>query len=82
MANWIDAAVAAEQRKDMLRAAAQRELVARARTRGQPSRRLFSRALVRLGRHLELWGCRLQARYDVFAEAGVAPPSIRDQAAS
>jgi hypothetical protein len=39
----------------------------------RPARRLYSGALVRLGRRLEAWGCRLQARYDVLADAGVVP---------
>jgi hypothetical protein len=71
MTSWIDEAIKEEQRQDLLREAARRRLIAQARTASRRPVRVYSPALVRLGRWLETWGCRLQARYGVLAEAGV-----------
>jgi len=76
--NWIDEAIQEERRKDMLRAAAQRRLVAQARASRRP-KRLYSGALVWLGRWLEAWGRRLQARYGALTETGIVT-TIRDRA--
>jgi hypothetical protein len=75
MLNWIDEAIKEEQRRDMLRAAARRLLVAEAYAVNRRQRPVYSPALARLGRRLELWGCRLQARYGVLAEAGIVRPA-------
>jgi hypothetical protein len=71
MTSWIDEAIKEEQRQDLLREAAHRRLIAQAQAVRQPPKRLYSPALVRLGRWLELFGRNLQARYGVLAEAGI-----------
>ena len=71
MTSWIDEAVREEQRRDMLREAARRRLIAQARVADRRPGRIYSPTLVRLGRWLETWGCRLQARYGGLAEAGI-----------
>ena len=76
--NWLDEVIQEERRKDMLRAAAQRRLVAQARASRRPER-IYSGALVWLGRWLEARGQRLQARYGALAEAGMVT-TIRDRA--
>ena len=50
MTSWIDEAVREEQRRDMLRDAARRRLIAQARVADRRPRRIHSPALVRLGR--------------------------------
>jgi hypothetical protein len=74
MMSWIDEAIKEEQRQDMLRDAAHRRLVIKARMADRQPERRYSQALVWLGRWLETLGCRLQARYGVLAEAGVVRP--------
>ena len=71
MTSWIDEAMKEEQRKDLLRAAARRRLLAQASGTKQRPERLYSPMLVRLGCWLETWGRNLQTRYGVLAEAGV-----------
>ena len=71
MTSWIDEAIKEEQRQDMLREAARRRLIAQARAEKRLPGRIYSPALVRLGRWLELWGRGLQARHGVLAEAGI-----------
>lgn len=74
MSNWIDEAIRAELRKDMLRAAERRHLVVQAlAARRRPA--IYSLALVRLGRRLETWGRSLQVRYGALAEGGVVAPA-------
>ena len=80
MANWIDEALTAERRNDMIRAAARHGLAAQAATPRRSSRRLYFGAMAWLGRQLMFWGCRLQARYDVLVDASVVP-AIRDRLA-
>jgi len=53
-------------------------LVAQARASHQPERR-YSGALVWLGRWLEAWGRRLQARYGALAETEMVT-TIHDRA--
>ena len=72
MTNWIDESIKEEQRKDLLRAAARRRLIAQASAARQRPGRLYSPLLVRLGCWLETWGRSLQTRYGVLTEAGVA----------
>jgi hypothetical protein len=72
MTSWIDEAVKEEQRKDLLRTAARRRLIAQASAAKQRPERLYSPMLVQLGCWLETWGRSLQMRYGVLAEAGVA----------
>jgi hypothetical protein len=50
MTSWIDQAVREEQRRDMLRDAARRRLIAQARVADRRPGRIYSPALVRLGR--------------------------------
>ncbi|MFL5807548.1 MAG: hypothetical protein ACJ8CR_38205 [Roseiflexaceae bacterium] len=72
MSSRLDELLKAEQVQDMLRDAERRGLVRRAlATRRPPAMRFYSPALARLGRWLELWGCRLQTRYGAIAEVGV-----------
>ncbi|HET9223703.1 MAG TPA: hypothetical protein VFO07_14420 [Roseiflexaceae bacterium] len=71
MTSWIDEAFKEEQRQDLLRDAARRRLIAQAHAAKQPSKRLYSPVMVRLGRWLEICGRSLQTRYGVLAEAGV-----------
>jgi hypothetical protein len=70
MTSWIDEAIKEEQRQDLLREAARRRLIAQARTARRRPGRIYSPALVRLGRWLETWGRSLQTRYGVLTEAG------------
>jgi hypothetical protein len=70
MSNWIDERMAEELRKDLLRAAERRRLIAQAIKVRRPSARFYSQVLVRIGRGLEVWGCRLQTRYGTLAKAG------------
>jgi hypothetical protein len=79
MSNWIDEAIREELRRDMLRAAERRQLVARAIAARRRPAPFYSQALVQLGRRLEIWGCRLQTRYGMFAEAGFVT-SVGDNA--
>ena len=71
MTSWIDEAIKEEQRKDLLREAARRRLIAQASAAKRRPERLYSPVLVRLGCWLETWGRSLQTRYGVLAEAGV-----------
>jgi hypothetical protein len=71
MTSWIDEAIKEEQRRDLLRDAARRRLIAQARAAERRPGRLFSSMLVRVGRWLEMCGRSLQTRYGVLAEAGV-----------
>ena len=71
MTSWIDEAIKEEQRKDLLRDAARRRLIAQVGAAKERPGRRYSPALVRLGRWLEACGRNLQARYGLLAEAGV-----------
>jgi hypothetical protein len=75
MSSWIDEAIQEEMRKDMLRVAERRQLVARALAARTRPNRFYSPALARLGRWLEVWGRGLQLRYGALADAGVGVPA-------
>jgi hypothetical protein len=73
MSNLLDELIKAELMRDMVRDAERRRLVRRVlAVRRRPPMRFYSAALAQLGRWLERWGCRLQARYSSIAEVGVA----------
>jgi hypothetical protein len=75
MPNWIDEQVQKQRFADMVRAA-QRDLLAN-ELAAAPSQhiRFYNPILVRLGRWLEAWGYRLQARYGPAPEVAIATDS-------
>ena len=76
MNSWIDEQIARVRYTDMLnhqrrRRMAEIVLSARRRRVERLPERFYSPALVRLGRWLVAWGCRLEARYGPIAETHV-----------
>ena len=76
MHSWIDEQIARERYTDILHAERRRrmaEIVLAARRQRVERRpdRFYSPALVRLGRWLVAWGCRLEARYGPIVETHV-----------
>lgn len=65
MFTWMDVMEQEERRRDMLAQAENHRLTRELARRGEsPSVRFYHRALTYVGKRLEHWGCRLQARYD------------------
>lgn len=76
MNSWIDEQIARERYTDMLYAERRRRmaeivLAARRRRVERLPDRFYSPALVRLGRRLVAWGCRLEARYGPIVETQI-----------
>ena len=71
MPNWIDEQIAEQHRQDMLRAAEQQRLSAKALLAQPQLSRLYTPALAQLGRWLVVWGSSLQSRYSVIADAPI-----------
>ena len=75
MPNWIDEQVQKQRFEDMARTA-QRDRLARLSPAARRQRtRFYSPILVQLGRHLEAYGYRLQARYSPAPEVAIAADS-------
>ncbi len=73
MFDWGEVIVQQERRQDFLREAEQHRLVRQA-LRGREMRdHIHCQILTWLGRHLVAWGCSLQTRYGVPAEAPAVP---------
>lgn len=63
MPNWIDEQVQRQRFNDMLRTARHDQLASVAHATGSQRQHFYRPILVEVGRWLELWGYRLQARY-------------------
>ena len=74
MVSWIEIQAQADRRQDDLRAAERQLLVAAARI-ANPRRRLYSPALVMLGRRLADWGRDLQGRHGAIVKGAPARSS-------
>jgi hypothetical protein len=75
MPNWIDEQIQKQRFEDMLRTA-QRDRQANLALAVRLQRmRFYSPILARLGRWLEVYGYRLQARYGAVSEVAIATDS-------
>ncbi len=71
MPNWIDEQVQKQRFEDIVRTAQRDHLAKLALTAGLPQLRFYNPMLARLGRWLELYGYRLQARYGAAPEVAI-----------
>ena len=75
MPNWIDEQVQKQRFEDMLRTAQHDRLVELMPIAHVQRARFYRPILAQLGRQLELYGSRLQARYGAVPEVAVATDS-------
>ena len=75
MPNWIDEQIQKQRFEDMARTAQRDRLANLAQAAHLKRTRFYSPMLASLGRRLEIYGYRLQARYGAAPEVAIATDS-------
>jgi hypothetical protein len=75
MPNWIDEQVQRQRFEDMARTAQRDHLANQALSTRVERAHFYGPILARLGRRLEIYGYRLQARYGAIPEVAIAADS-------